>query len=102
MQLGNIKAIPNSLTRIGTFDIDNKIFPFVEEYDCTLQERTALSNKIITMGFNVGIIGQPYMYSGNGGFQFVQGKLIEVLTSVDSHLYDEIYTEFAKGVRIYI
>lgn len=45
-QLDNIKALPYSLAKCSTININNKIFPFIEYYSCSDEEREAFANKI--------------------------------------------------------
>ena len=44
--LGNIKALPYTLTKVSAFDINSKIWPFMEYYRCTDEEALALIEKI--------------------------------------------------------
>jgi hypothetical protein len=66
MNLANIKAIPNSLTRNSAFTITNKIFPFIEYYSCSPEEKEALRNKIKYDGMTVGRIGNVSDFMGGG------------------------------------
>lgn len=52
-QLGNIKALPQSLSKVSAYNVDNKYFPFLEYYTCTMEEKTALVNKILLNGMTV-------------------------------------------------
>lgn len=56
--LGNIRALPNSLNKVSAFNINNQIFPFIEFYDCPIEEALALANKIKYNGMTVGRIGK--------------------------------------------
>lgn len=56
--LGNIRALPNSLNKVSAFNINNQIFPFIEFYDCPIEETLALANKIKYNGMTVGRIGR--------------------------------------------
>ena len=97
MQLGNIKAMPNTLTRSSAFTPNNKIFPFIEYYTCTEQERQAFINKLKYNGMTVGRIGTINEFlSGINEYQYIKGRLIRVEGIVNDFNYiaalsDEIY-----------
>ena len=102
-QLGNIKALPNTLSRTSTFNSINKKFPFLEYYTCTLEEREILRNKIKYEGMTIMAIGTIRDYIIGGEVSFIKGKIIRINNSSfygDSHLLDEIYTRIIQGVYI--
>lgn len=45
-QLGNIQALPTTISKVTAFNRNNKIFPVLEYYTCTEREKEALANKI--------------------------------------------------------
>ena len=95
-QLGNIQALPYTLTKVSAFTPNNKIFPFIEFYDCTDLEKQALRNKIKYNGATIGVIGKIEDYLGNNNY--VQGRLIR-LDSIDeaSRIVLEIANEIKEG-----
>ena len=99
-QLDNIKALPNSLTRVSAYNIKNKIFPFIEVYDCTPEEKEAVRNKIIYNGMTVERIGKIEQFIGQER-QYVKGQLIrfEGLTE-DTHVLTTLSNELYKGVFV--
>ena len=96
MQLGNIQALPYTLTKVGAFTINSKIWPFLEYYTCTAEEKTALQNKIYYEGMTIGIVDTLGNYLQGG---YVQADLIrnDDITD-DAHLLEDIYIELSKGV----
>lgn len=99
--LGNIKALPYSLTRVSSFTENNKIFPFIEFYECTDEERQALKDKIKYNGMTIMRIGKivdfvrPY-------YKYVQGQLIRLEgINEDSHVIAEIAREIKEGAYYY-
>ena len=101
-QMGNIKALPQSLTRVNSLNPNNNIFPFIEYYSCTDKEKAALQDKIIYNGMSIGRIGQLKDYlNPTAEYTYVKGQLI-LLESLgeDSHMADDIAEEIYKGVRI--
>ena len=101
-QLGNIKALPYTLTKIGSFDVSSKIFPFIEYYTCSGQERTAFENKIKYESMTVMRIGTLAEFMNfNGEANYFKGILIRNDTIADDpHTLNAIYEEFLKGVYI--
>lgn len=94
-QLGNIQALPYSLNRVSSFNINNKIFPIVEYYTCTDIEKEALRDKIKYNGMTVMTIGRiaSYLQPTN---TYIKGKLIR-LEGYDNHTVNEIANELNKG-----
>lgn len=56
LSMGNIKARPNTLTKVGALNANNKLWPVVEIWTCTEQESKAVAAKIALNGMSVGII----------------------------------------------
>lgn len=99
-QLGNIKALPHTLTKVSAWDINSKIFPFVEFYSCTDEEKEALKLKLqyesmTTM--RIGTINEFILPEEH----YFKGELIrcENIAS-ETHLIMAIYEELLKGVYI--
>ena len=96
MQLGNIQALPYTLTKVGAFNINSKVWPFLEYYTCSEQEKEALKMKIQYEGMTVGVVDILGNYMSGG---YVQADLIRNESIIDdSHLLDDIYIELTKGV----
>lgn len=100
--LGNIKALPQSLTRTSTLNVINKIHPFVERYTCTDEEVKALENKITYDGMTVGKIATLNGFTSTyGGRNYFKGQLIKTFEiGYDAHFFDVLNEEFMKGVYI--
>ena len=99
-QLGNIKALPNSISKVTPLTYNNKKFPFIEMYSCTDEEVNILKNKIRYNSMTVNAIGsiQEYLQPEK---TFISGTLIRLEDSglPNNELY-EIYDELKKGVYI--
>ena len=96
-QLGNIQALPNTLSRISAFNNNNKLFPVLEYYTCTEVEKEALRNKIRYNGMTVMTIGtlEEYITDNN----YIKGKIIKMpLISDDFHLANTIASEINQGL----
>ena len=102
LNLGNIQALPECLTKSSAYDITSKIFPFIEYYTCTNEEITALENKIKYDGMTVGRIDTISTFmGGNEAQKYFKGQLIRALGIFDNEDFIEaLYNELAKGVYI--
>lgn len=97
--LQNIQAIPTSLTKTSALTYNTRVWPFIEYYTCTEDERTALKDKIKYNGMTIMKIGyiKDYLL---GRDNFYKGQLIRLNIKVDSHMAYEIYNELNKGVYL--
>lgn len=105
--LGNIKALPNSLTKVSSFVASNKIFPFLEHYTCTADEKRALANKIAWNGMTLMIVDRLVNYINNTWSYndivdkgYIKGKLIRMPsdTEIDAHTFNTLSYELNLGV----
>ena len=106
MQIENIQALPDSISKVTAINENNKVYPVLECYDCTEKEKTALANKIRYNGMTVGIIGtiseyinNSWSYNGIHDKGYLKGYFIQIpKLSNDYHLVSTISEEFNKGV----
>jgi len=99
-QLGNIKALPNNISKVNPITYNNKKFPFLEKYVATDKEIEILKNKILYTSMNINAIGTIQEYQ-QAERTFIQGALIRLEdTGLASHEVYEIYNELMKGVYI--
>ena len=96
-QLGNIQALPYTISKVGTFDINSKVFPFLEFYDCTDEELEAFENKLKYESMTVMRIGTLEEFKKTD-MSYIKGSLIRLDISDDSNLVNDIYSELYKGV----
>ena len=100
-QLGNVKALPNTLTKVSTYNINNKIYPFYEIYEATPEEIGALRQQLNWRGYNLGIIGQLSDFQVEG--KYFKGKLIRLeevhdVSLGDNHLLENYNSELQQGI----
>ena len=98
--LGNIQALPESLTKVTAFNSNNKIFPILEYYTCTDVERQAFENKIRWNGMTVMRIGtiQEFIRQEE---TYIKGKIIRLEgVNEPTNVLNEIANEINKGVFI--
>lgn len=99
-QLGNIQALPQTITKSSPLTYNNKIWPILEEFGCTEQEKQVIENKIRYNSMNIMAIGtlNEYMTSSEIDKVYVKGQLIRLETiNDDFHIIDAIYQEVNKG-----
>ena len=98
-QLGNIKAVPDSLSKTTAYTKNNKYFPFLEYYTCTEEEKNALKNKLKYNGMTVMAIGTISEYI-KPEESYIKGRLIRLVGDYDNHYVNELSQELYKGVYI--
>ena len=106
MNTQNIKALPNTLTKVGSFTANNLIFPFIEFYRATDDEYEALKQKIRWYGMNVGRVGKFYDFTPSNEYDyvsksFVKGNFLRIANSgYDDHFKNAVNEELSKGVYV--
>ncbi len=101
LQLGNVKALPYSITKTSALTLNNKLFPFIELYECTEAEKNAYVNKITYDGMSIGVIGNmsTYVDIDNPSDKYFQGRIVRYTgDSMTNHELDELNNELMKGV----
>ena len=95
-KLGNIQALPQTMTKSTPLSYNNKVWPILEFFSCTEEEKNVLKNKIKYNGMTVMAIGNLNDYITNGSY--AKGKMIRLLgLEDDSHISNAIYEEVEKG-----
>lgn len=106
-QLDNIKALPHSIAKTTAYTKNNKIFPILEYYTCTDEEKEAVANKIAFNGMSVGVINKPINYIGNSWSYgnitdkgYIKAKLIHFddPEADDFHIVNSLGEELNMGV----
>lgn len=99
-QLGNIKALPDTINKTTPLTYNNKKWPFLEVYSATDTEKTLLDSYLTYQSMNIKAVGNiaGYMQSDK---TFISGDLIrlEELDMCSNEAF-EIYNEIKKGVYI--
>ena len=99
-QLGNIKALPYSLNKVTPLTYNNKIFPFIEIYDCTDAEKNLLRTFFTYQSMSVEAIGTIAEYLQDEP-TFIKGRIIRLENlGLTSHEANEIYKEIMQGIYI--
>ena len=104
-QLDNIKALPYSISKTTAYTYNNKIFPIIEYYTCTEEEKKAFANKIAWNGMTVGVIDKIINYKDNTWSYkditdkgYIKARLIRVEgIDDDTNLLNSLADEVFKG-----
>lgn len=96
-QLGNIKALPNTLNKVSSIVANSKLFPFVEYYTCTNEEKQAFDDKLKYNGMSIGRIGHILDFKHPDAQTYIKGQIIRLEGKFDTHTANEIANEFNKG-----
>lgn len=104
LQLGNIKALPNSIAKTTAYTENNKIFPILEYYTCTESEKISFAELISNYSMNAGFIDVPEHYITNKweykGIQskgFFSAEIIQIFGVEED---DNVISEIAKELRL--
>ena len=100
--LGNIKALPNTLTKVSAINNLYKIFPILEKYSATGSEITALKRKLKFDGFTINKIGYIASYCNPSKETFIKGQLIRIEATCDTAIASQIAQEIQRGFYIEI
>lgn len=101
--LGTIQALPQSISKSSPLTYNNKVWPILEEFSCTDQEKEIIRNKIEYNGMNINAIGTIAEYSNSNELDkvFVKGQLIRLESIKDDfHIVDALYEEVNKGFYV--
>lgn len=102
--LGNIQALPQTLSKVSSFNANNKIFPVLEYYTATDIEKEALKDKIKYNGMTVMRIGKINDFIDYNDYSYTKGKLIrlnlEDWGGEDYHILNSIAYETNLGFFI--
>lgn len=97
-QLGNIQARADTVTKISAFNPNFKIYPILEEYSCTAQEQSILTNGIKWNGLSLEQFGRIEDFTQDG--TFIQATLLRD-TAVPQQIFEAINNELEQGVYLY-
>ena len=101
LQMGSIKAQPDTLTSVDVLDPYFKIFPVIEVYRASQIEINALQDQITWSGMKIGRYGQLNTFINPEGTTYVKGKLIRLDgIDEDAHYMNAINDELSIGLYI--
>lgn len=96
--LQNIQALPQTISSISSYDANNKLWPFLEIYECSDIEKEAMRNKLIYNGMKIGRIDSINNFLSETN-NYIKAKLIRnELSDLDYNELNDIALELNKGV----
>ena len=97
MNIENIRAQPNTLTKVSSYCVDNEYFPILEVYDCTDVEKDAFKMKIKYNGMTINRIGVLNTFVVDGE-HYYKARLIRLPEdNEDYHFWTSMADEVNMG-----
>lgn len=101
LQIGNIKALPYSLSKVTAITANYKKWPFIEYYTCTDEEKEAFYKKLKYDGMTVGVIDTPIHYVYDGRKVFIKAEVIKAELEGNDYVYTSaVIDELKRGFYI--
>ena len=103
-QLDNIQSQPRTISKLTSINSDFRIFPFVEIYEPSPDDKTFYNKMIKYNGMTIMAVGYINDYLQNNEETFIQATLIRYNEAMkvenDYQVVEEINKELDKGVYI--
>lgn len=101
MALGNIRAMPSTVTKLGSVLADQPLVPYLEIYDCTDKEKENFDKYLSVRSFTINRYGKFSDYVKPTGRTFLKGTFVRLKgVSDDSHYLAAIADEVKQGFYI--
>jgi hypothetical protein len=104
LSLQNIQAQPDSLARTTAFNATNKIFPILEYFTCTDEEKNAVAKSIAENSMRAGFVTtiaeiaqNHWSYGDLEDRGYIAGKLIRASLAEDTHYLTALNAELLTG-----
>lgn len=104
LSLQNIQAQPDSLARTTAFNATNKIFPILEYFTCTDEEKNAVAKSIAENSMRAGFVTtiaeiarNHWSYGDLEDRGYISGKLIRASLNEDPHYLISLNSELLTG-----
>lgn len=98
--ISNIKALPDTLTKVSAYNQQNKIFPFIEMYDSTDEEKEYFKQQLKYQGMVINRVGTLSEFIDFDKETFFQAILIRGEDEWETHTTNFIAEQLAKGIYI--
>ena len=100
-QLGNVKALPLSLSKVSSFAVNNSFVPLIEFWSTTDTEKKVAYNKIKYQGMTISVIDKISSYRSEDGDSYIKGQIIRVEGLEDDfHVANTIAKELHQGLYL--
>lgn len=104
LNLQSIEAQPDSLARTTAFNAINKIFPILEYFTCTDEEKNAIAKSIAENSMRAGFVTtiaeisqNRWVYGDLEDRGYIAGKLIRASMNEDPHYLTALNAELLTG-----
>lgn len=104
LNLQSIEAQPDSLARTTAFNAINKIFPILEYFTCTDEEKNAIAKSIAENSMRAGFVTtiaeiaqNRWVYGDLEDRGYISGKLIRASLAEDPHYLTALNAELLTG-----
>lgn len=104
LSLQNIQAQPDSLARTTAFNATNKIFPILEYFTCTDEEKKAVAKSISENSMRAGFVTtiaeiarNRWSYGDLEDRGYISGKLMRASLNEDPHYLISLNSELLTG-----
>lgn len=98
-QIDNIQSLPYTLSKVSAFNTNNKLFPFIEYFSCSGQEKQIFNELVRWNGMTINRVGKLNEFIEEDE-QYFSGRLIRIDIEEDFHMVAAIAQELSKGVFV--
>lgn len=101
--LGNIRARPDTLTKVSSINSQNKGWPVAEIYTAPQNEVDAYIALRKYAGMTVGVIGRlnEYLRENPYKYRYIRAQVLRLRAEVDTHMAQVINAELSGGCYFY-
>lgn len=101
--LGNIRARPDTLTKVSSINKQNKGWPVAEIYTAPQNEVDAYIALRKYAGMTVGVIGRlnEYLRENPYKYRYIRAQVLRLSAEVDTHMAQVINAELSGGCYFY-
>ena len=101
--LGNIRARPDTLTKVSSINKQNKGWPVAEIYTAPQNEVDAYIALRKYAGMTVGVIGRlnEYLRENPYKYRYIRAQVLRLRAEVDTHMAQVINAELSSGCYFY-
>lgn len=101
--LGNIRARPDTLTKVSSINRQNKGWPVAEIYTAPQNEVDAYIALRKYAGMTVGVIGRlnEYLRENPYKYRYIRAQVLRLRAEVDTHMAQVINAELSGGCYFY-
>ena len=105
LSLGNIKSQPSTISKITAFNINSLVWPVLNVYDCTDEEKEQVENYFEYNSYRLDVIGHISDYvKPSNDYTFISGSLLRTNQAVsnatqgDYNYISNINSELQQGI----